>query len=277
MCQLSANLYVHTWPYDQVQTHGCNHGFVVTSEGIVAIDSPYLPTDAVKWRDVIAEKGELCFIINTEHHRDHTTGCYFLPGTVISSQRMRDDFGETLGTPDDVRQRVKDDDPQGIHLVEKYKARPPNITFHEHMNLYMGNHTFELIHLPGHTPGQVGVYIPLEKVIFTGDNFTNGWQPGLLHCHPLEWVESLKKIEALDVEMVVSGHGSIGDKQAVRAFRGFIEECIDVVSKAIKYGMSKEEAADNISFETEAYPPVLHPGAEWQRSAVVNLYEQLSK
>jgi len=90
MRQLSASLYVHTWPHDQVQTHGCNHGFIVTSEGIVAIDSPYLPTDAVKWRDEIAKRGELCFIINTEHHRDHVTGCYFLPGIVISSQRMRD-------------------------------------------------------------------------------------------------------------------------------------------------------------------------------------------
>ena len=79
MKQTSANVYVNTWPPDKVLTHGSNNGFVTTSEGIVMIDTPYLPTNAVEWRDEIADKGEVLFIINTENHRDHITGNYFFP------------------------------------------------------------------------------------------------------------------------------------------------------------------------------------------------------
>jgi len=93
----------------------------------------------------------------------------------------------------------------------------------------------------------------------------------------LEWVESLKVIEAMDVEVVVPGHGEVGNKKAVRVFRAFIEECVDVVSKAVNQGMSKEEVADRISFETEAHPLALHPGVEWQRDNIIRLYEMLSK
>ncbi len=277
MRQVTANVYVNTRTPEQVRTHGCNASFVTTSEGIVAIDTPYLPTDAIRWRDEIAERGEVRFIINTEHHRDHVTGNYFLPGTVVSSLGVKAAFGDTLGTLEDVRQRTKEMDPGGLHLVENYEPRPPTIAFSDRLKLYVGDLTFELIHFPGHTPGQVAVYIPQEKVIFTGDNFTDGWQPSLAHCCPLEWVKSLKTIEIMDVEVVVPGHGDIGDKKAVRVFRQFIQECIAVVKKAIARGMSKEEAVRRISFETEAYLPALHPGAEWQRDNVTRLYEVLSK
>lgn len=274
MRQVTTNVYADLWTHDQIPIRGCNSSFVITSQGIVVIDTPYLPTDAVKWRDEIAKKGEVRFIINTEHHRDHITGNYFIPGTVVSSQGVRAAFGDTLRMSD-VRQRVKERDPEGLYLLENYQPRPPTITFSHQMDIYLGDHTFKLIHLPGHTPGQVGVYIPQERVVFTGDNFTNGWQPSLEYCCPLEWVESLKRIEAMDFDVVVPGHGGIGDRKGIRAFREFIQKCIDVVRRAINEGMSKEEAADRISFETGEYPPALHPGPEWQRRNVLRLYDML--
>ena len=278
MQQVTDNVYVNAWTYEQVPIRGCNSSFVTTSEGIVVIDTPYLPTDAVRWRDEIAKRGEVRFVLNTEHHRDHITGNYFFSGTVVSSQGVKAAFFDSLGIDlSAVRQRVEERDPEGLYLIQDYQPRPPTITFSERLNLYLGDHTFELIHLPGHTAGEVGVYIPQERVVFTGDNFTNGWQPSLMHCCPLEWVESLKVIEAMDVEVVVPGHGEVGDKKAVRVFRAFIEECVDVVSKAVNQGMSKEEAADRISFETEAHPPALHPGVKWQRDNIIRLYEMLSK
>jgi len=236
-----------------------------------------LPTEAIRWRDEIAHRGEVRFIINTEHHRDHITGNYFFSGTVVSSRGVKAAFSDNLSTPEDVRQRVKKEDPDGLSLVENYQLRPPSVVFSERLDLYLGNHAFELMHLPGHTTGQVGVYIPQEKVFLTGDNFTHGWQPSLAYCCPLEWVESLKRIEALDVDVIVPGHGEVGDKKAVQGFRTFIEECIAAVRQAMEQGMTKDEAAERISFETEAYPPALHPGRESQRDNVMRLWEMLAK
>ena len=48
MQQLTKNVFVETG------VRGCNHGFVKTACGIVMIDTPQKPTDALKWRDEIA-------------------------------------------------------------------------------------------------------------------------------------------------------------------------------------------------------------------------------
>ena len=62
MEQIASNVYVET------QIRGCNHGFVTTSEGVVMIDSPHKPSDALKLKAEIAKHGELRYIINTEPH-----------------------------------------------------------------------------------------------------------------------------------------------------------------------------------------------------------------
>ena len=258
------------------------------------IDAPYRPTDAMKWRHDIADKGEVRYIVNTEYHVDHIAGNYFFPGTVVSHQGIREMFfapiesvvpfpegsqwardASVAGLRNYIIFRFKSLDPEGLPLASNYELRPPTITFTERFNLHLGDHTFELYHLPGHTPYEVGVYIPQERIIFNGDNVTNGSQPSLAQSCPLEWIESLKKIAAMDVDLVVPGHGEVGDKKVIHEMAKFIQECIDKVRKAIDQGMSEEEAANTISFEQAL--TAIHPGVGQQRSNVIRLYEMLSK
>ena len=53
MHQLTSNVFVET------QIRGCNHGFVTTADGIVLIDTPHKPSDAVKLKAEIAKRGKL--------------------------------------------------------------------------------------------------------------------------------------------------------------------------------------------------------------------------
>jgi glyoxylase-like metal-dependent hydrolase (beta-lactamase superfamily II) len=71
MQQLTSNVFVET------QIRGCNHGFVTTSDGIVMIDTPHKPSDALKLKAEIARRGQLRYILNTEPHGDHWTGNAF--------------------------------------------------------------------------------------------------------------------------------------------------------------------------------------------------------
>ena len=291
MEQITPNVYTDT-QFSRRVSPGCNYSFVITSEGIVMIDTPMLPTFAVRWRDEIAQRGDLRYLINTEYHLDHISGNYFFPATIISHQGVREmftapiervisfmkvqsDTASPMGLRDYVLSRYREADPEGLDLAENYELKPPTITFSERLTLYSGNHTFELIHLPGHTPYEVAVYVPQERVIFTGDNFVNKWQSSFGHCCPLEWIESLKKIEAMDADVVVPGHGDIGDKKALGEFTTFLRGVIDTVRKAIDQGMSREEAAEKISFEDQR--PARHPGAEQQRINILRLYDMLSK
>ena len=79
----------------------------------------------------------------------------------------------------------------------------------------------------------------------------------------------------MDVDFIVPGHGEVGDKIALREFTAFIQGAIDTVRQAIDQGMSKEEAAERISFE--GLRPARHPGTEQQQMNVLRLYEMLSK
>ena len=296
MFQITPNVYVNTEFTLPLPSRGSNNGFVVTKEGIVMIDTPMLPSYAVKWREEIAKKGEVRYLINTEHHTDHIAGNYFFSSQpIVSSQGVRDMFSasiedvssherrlqaveESMDVKDYILWRWRDMDPEGMKFAPDFQPAPPPITFTEKLTLYVGDHTFELMSLPGHSPYQIGVYVPEEKVIFTGDNFIYGWQSSMAHCYPKEWIESLNKIEAMDVEFIVPGHGpNVGNKADLREYKEFIQMAIDTVQDAIDRGISKEEAAATISFEDEEHRPARHPGAEQQRMNVVRLYDMLTK
>jgi cyclase len=292
MHQITPSVFVNTEFTLPLPSRGSNNSFVVTSEGVVMIDTPMLPTYAIRWRDEIGKRGEVRYIINTEHHTDHTAGNYFFPGTIIAQEGVREMFSapieqvsshersqkavsESMDMRDYILWRWRDMDPEGLALAPNFQPRPPSITFSDQLTLYSGEHVFELMHLPGHTLYEAAVYLPQEKVVFTGDNFTNKWQASMTHCYPLEWLDSLKKIEALDVDFVVPGHGEIGDKKDLREFISFVEGAVNTVKKAIDQGMSKEEAVATISFEDQL--PARHPGPIQQQMNVVRLYDMLSK
>lgn len=271
MQQVTANVCVETgFP-------GCNPGFVTTSEGIVMIDTPQFPSDAARWREELAKRGALRYLINTEPHLDHCTGNHFFPVTVMSHQGTR----EALSAPnlsDQIRQRVAQADPQGLPLMANYQLRLPSVTFSHSLTLYLGQHTFQMMHLPGHTPSEIAVYIPEERVVFTGDNVSYQIMPYMSESVPFQWLESLKRIEALEVDWIVPGHGEVCTKGFVPELASFIQECIDAVQKALEQGLSKEEAAERISF-LGRYP--MSPGREafgpeLQRMNVRRIYEVLA-
>ena len=270
MQQVSANVFVETG------FRGCNPGFVLTKEGIVMIDSPQNPSDVLKWQQAIKDKGEIRYLINTEPHVDHVAGNFFFPTCVIAHEQTREALSSL--TSAGVMEWVKWSDPDGFHLMHGYCLKKPSVTFSHRMFLYLGDHTFDMIHLPGHTAGEVAVYIPEERVVFTGDNVFHKVQTFLHEAHPYKWLESLKRIEALDVDVIIPGHGEVCDKRYLREQAEFIEEWMAAVKKAIEQGLTKKEAQNTISF-LDRYPMdigIEALGPDVQRMNVARLYDLLA-
>lgn len=232
--------------YVETAFRGSNDSFVVTPEGIVMIDTPQRPTDAAIWIQEINKHGEVRYLINTEPHPDHYATNSLFPGVVIAHQ---DSAKAMKARPlDQVIDRVREMDTEGWKQIKKCGIRLPSITFTQVMEVLLGGYTFRLINLPGHTESETAVFLVEERVLFTGDNVVYQTKNFLTQAVPDKWLNSLKIIGDLDVNIIVPGHGDkVCDKSYLNQQASIISGWIDIVKTSIKKGWTKEEALARIS------------------------------
>lgn len=274
MEQIRDNIFVET------NYLGCNPSFVITKSGIVMIDTPQKPYEASQWRREIQKYGEVACIVNTDHHLDHALGDYVFSGDVIVHEGTMKRLLEE-GRLEACKAWARLLDPIPESFADNYFIRLPRYTYKDRMNIYRGDDIFELIHVTSHTKDETIVYLPKSKVVFTGDTVcTNGF-PSLRESYPLEWLEALKLVEELDFEVLVPGHGKIGNKDSVKQFRRDLSELIEKAQKLIDKGFSRDQLINEIVYKDSVhakYPPQFaETFALYMRNNKGRLYDSLVK
>jgi cyclase len=267
MQEITDNVYVET------EFPGCNTSFVVTAEGVVVIDTPMVPALAKKWAVEAAGHGEICYVINGEPHTDHVAGNCWFGGKVIAHEGVRQILLDMRR--EELEEMFQWMAPNALPLDKEFRYHPPDITFSQKLTLYLGEHTFQLMHVPGHTPYEVAVYVPGERVVFTSDNVVEG-MPIMFQSVPYAWLDSLKQLQQLEVDKVVPGHGNVCDKAYLQVMYDNVKYCIDSVKAAIDKGWSLEEIQEKVTF-ADRFPP-MDPGvdmAPMRRGSIAHLYEVL--
>ncbi len=275
-----------------VRTHtglrGCNPSYVTTADGVVVIDTPQLPTRAVAMREEAESHGAIRYVVNTEHHVDHIFGNYFFKGAgrIVHHQGVADNFmvvGPILDPFAYAAEAIPTDDPAGQEIFpdrEDYETDPNRgqIVFTGDLTLEAGDHTFHLIHTPGHTPGQVAVHVPEERVVFTGDTVFSEVQTWLMSSDIDEWLVALDRIASLDVDHVIPGHGPVTTTGYLATQKAVLLEWRSAVAAAVARGWSRDETIQRVNF-AERYPVDI--GQEYmmeyiQRHNAGALWDQLS-
>jgi cyclase len=274
--------------FTETGLRGCNPSFVTTSDGVVVVDTPQLPSYAVRMRRDAEQHGEIRYLINTEHHVDHIFGNYYFMGAglVVHHQGVYDNF--MLPTPDldpfaYAVEAIPTDDPDGAALLperDEYYLDPNRgqLVFTGNLTLRLGGHTFELIHTPGHTPGQLAVYVPEERVVFTGDTIFSECQTWLMTSDVAQWLAALETIRALDIDHIVPGHGPVTDKNYLDTQRSVLMEWESAVAVAIANGWSREETIERVHFR-DRYPVDIGQGYMMDHIQTLNaaaLYDKMS-
>ncbi len=283
MQRLTDNVYTTT------KLRGCNPSFVVTGDGVVVVDTPQLPTKAVAMREMAEGFGDIRYLVNTEHHVDHIFGNYYFraAGQVIHHKGVYDNF--MVVTPDldpyaYALEAIPSDDPDGEAIFperDEYYADPNkgDIVFTGDVTLHVGGHTFELLHTPGHTPGQLAVHVPEERVVFTGDTIFHECQTWLMTSDVDQWVAALDRIGQLDVDHVIPGHGEVTDKAYLDVQRGVLLEWVSAVSDAVDRGWTREETIERVNF-ADRYPVDIGQGYMMDHIQTLNaasLYDKLTR
>jgi cyclase len=249
--------------WTETRVRGCNPSFVTTSKGPVVIDTPQLPTKAVAMRDEVEAIGPIQYLVNTEHHVDHIFGNYWFKGrtTIIHHQGVHERFMTVFPELDPFEyalEALPTDDPDGTALVPEradYYANmgTADIVFTGDVTLEVGDRTFHLLHTPGHTPGQLAVYVPEERAVFTGDTIFSECTTWLMTSNVELWIAALDRIRALDFDHLIPGHGPVQPKSYLATQRAFLLEWTSAVATAVAKGWSREETMAKVSF-AERYP-----------------------
>lgn len=281
MQKVTANVYTDT------TLRGCNPSFIVTKGGVVVVDTPQLPTRAVAMRAEAEKHGPIRYLINTEHHVDHIFGNYYFKGagTVIAHKGLYDNFmvpGPDLDPFDYAKEAIPTDDPEGAKIFperDEYYRDPnkPAIVFTGDVTLDVGGTEIQLIHTPGHTPGQVTVFLPSERVCFTGDTIFSECQTWLLTSNVDEWLTALDRIRQLDVDHIVPGHGPVTTKAYLDVQRSALMEWVTAVAAAIAKGWTRDEVIERVHFR-ERWPVDVGQGYMMdhiQTKNAASLYDKL--
>ena len=267
---------------------GCNPSYVTTADGVVVVDTPQLPTRAVAMREEAASHGPIRYVVNTEHHVDHIFGNYYFKGAgpVVHHQGVYDNFmvvGPILDPFAYAAEAIPTDDPDGAALFPEraiYEADPNKgqLVFTGDLTLRVGDHTFHLLHTPGHTPGQLAVHVPEERVVFTGDTVFSEVQTWLMTSDIDGWLVALDRIATLDVDRVVPGHGPVTTTRYLATQKAVLLDWRASVADAVAKGWSRDETIGRVNF-AERYPVDI--GQEYMMDYIQNhnagaLWDQLS-
>ena len=86
----------------------------------------------------------------------------------------------------------------------------------------------------GHSDCDAILYIPEDKVIFMGDLLFVDSHPSFFEeSNPGNWIEILEKVEKMDIQQAVPGHGPIGTKNDLSKLREYIIEISEIASQSI--------------------------------------------
>ena len=198
-----------------------NVGIVVGTEGVLVVDTGMGPVNAEIVLDEVRKITDLpiSYLVCTHFHPEHNFGAQSFPDSTIiiyaSGQRRdlrnkaeayRELFTELFG--DDVAELLA-----GVEITE------PDVIFENKAEVNLGDLPVELHHFgyAAHTGGDTVVYLPEQKVIFSGGLTPNRFFP----IFPDEdssvagWIASLEQLEKFAAVYVVPGHGEVGDPDLI--------------------------------------------------------------
>lgn len=205
-----------------VMTGPGTNSYLIGQQSLVLIDpGPVSPKHCQAILDAASLRGKIDYILLTHTHSDHSPGVVELQKKTGAKLAL---FPEPTGEPfADIP--VKADIP--LRHLDRLPDFLPNI---------------QAIHTPGHASNHLCFYIPLEKILFTGDHLMNG--STVVIASPdgnmSEYLDSLRLLKTLDIEYLCPGHGSVMDKPML------------VVDKTISHRLAREQKVLDAMKELQA-------------------------
>jgi glyoxylase-like metal-dependent hydrolase (beta-lactamase superfamily II) len=208
------------------------------------------------------------YVVNSHHHGDHTIGNQiFDDATIISTSRVKEllaanTFLDELragGLELDVQARAEaeavrdpamkrdileqaDDYLVLLREIEDTHVQLPDTLIETQMTLHGATRHCELITWGGgHTPSDLVLYLPDERILYSGDLIFHQMFASIDAGDPAEWLRILAEMDKLTIDTLVPGHGQVSDHGAIASQRAFVQTLLALAQEAIATGKSADE------------------------------------
>lgn len=258
------------------QAFNNNTGFVVTDAGVVLIDSgpSYRVAALIESAVATVTDQPIRYVISSgsQDHRWLGNGYFQERGAELIALKRTAETQRQFAERH--MQRLA-----GI-LKDRFEGTEPVIAAApidaDRHRLTIGGTVIELIYGgDAHFPGDVLVWLPAQRTVFTSDVV---YVERMLGVHPwsdpLGWQQAFRALEALEPEVVVPGHGAACDLAKARAETG---DYIDTLVREVRAGIEEWESLDETVERLADLAPFRHLKHydEWHRMNVNRVYLNL--
>lgn len=201
---------VHAWVQPDGSWWVNNAGAVTAGDAVLVVDTCATADRTRTFLDAVraaTDGAAVRFAVNTHQHGDHTYGNCLLPEstTLIGHPHMRDGLGADP---------VIDGCPPLWAPVPDWgpvTRRLPDVTVHDRATVHLGDRRVELHHPggPAHTTGDLVVWLPEERVLFSGDLVFAGLTPLVFMGSVPGALAALDWLASFEPEVLVPGHGPV--------------------------------------------------------------------
>jgi len=240
-----------------------NAGFVVTTDGVVVVDALASPRQGQQLLRTIRGVTDLpiAWLVLTHHHPDHHFGSVVLRragARVIAHPDRRSlasEGGEDALIADWVRV-------VGLDAMRGFEfADTPDRPVTTSDTLRIGGKIIVVTHPgPGHSPGDLLVWLPGEHVLFAGDVLVEDGVSMVVDGNSSQLLRVLDTVDGMNARVVVPGHGAIPARPAdlVRRTREYLTGLQSEMRAAVEKGVPMRRATASLPAADSTRPVSLN-------------------
>ncbi len=231
-----------------------NIGIVIGTDAVLVVDNGLgIENGKRVLHKAIEMAGSKRLLLTTTHfHPEHAFGTQAFKGhaTILLNTTQADELREKGPSYLNIFRGLGPDAHKALEGVEFVM---PDETYQGERTVDLGGKQVVLRELPGgHTRGDQIIFLPHERILFTGDLVENHLFP-ILFDHDASssrWIDELTSMMRLSPTTVVPGHGELGTVELIQEFQDFLTFVREEVNQRIKERQTLEvidqEAAQSI-------------------------------
>ena len=240
--ELADGLYAYTAEGDP------NTGIVIGDDSVMVLDTQATPIMARKVIEKIRTVTDkpIQYIVVSHYHAVRVLGASAYGAEQIIASQDTYDLIVERGEQDFKSELERF--PRLFNGVESIPGLTwPTITFKGEMTVWMGKREVRLMQLGrGHSKGDTVIWLPQEKVLFSGDLVEYGATPYTGDAYLNDWPQTLERLAELEPVALVPGRGDAlttpqSCLEAIEGTKSFLHDMFESVKQGRKAGKSLKE------------------------------------